>query len=328
MSEQLAPYSRNGLTNEQKTLIRNIIAPKANDDELSLFFELCKNTGLDPFKKQVYLLPFWNGDLKRYVFSAITSIDGLRSLAETTGEYDGQSEPIWIDKDGKEYKVWISENYPFACKISVFKKGVKNPTVGVAYFDMFAKEKDGKYTGFWNKPTKAAHMIAKCAEALALRKAFPSKLSGLYVHEEMENNVKQKSIYEDNTDEKTAEKIREYYTDTEILAEIKDTNNPILMRNSDAIQRVKVEEIIPQDQTTANKIVSSVQWTMHENSKEIDKMVQDLLNFEGRFSPYVSDEEMDDFKKKYSEGKYTRAKLLTLYKELTRREDEALKGVL
>lgn len=321
MSEQLAPYNRNGLTNEQKTLIRNIIAPKANDDELALFFELCKNTGLDPFKKQVYLLPFWNGELKRFVFSAITSIDGLRSLAETTGEYDGQSEPIWIDKDGKEYKVWISENYPFACKISVFKKGVKNPTVGVAYFDMFAKEKDGKYTGFWNKPTKAAHMIAKCAEALALRKAFPSKLSGLYVHEEMENNVKQKSIYEDNTDEKTAEKIREYYTDAETVQEIKESKN-------DFVKIAAEQKLLPQDQTTANKIVSSVQWTLHENSKEIDKMVQDLLNYEGRFSPYVSDEEMDKFVKQYNEGKYTRAKLLTLYKELTRREDEALAGVL
>ena len=321
MSEQLAPYNRNGLTAEQKTLIRNIIAPKANDDELSLFFELCKNTGLDPFKKQVYLLPFWNGDLKRYVFSAITSIDGLRSLAETTGEYDGQSEPIWIDKDGKEYKVWTSDNYPFACKISVFKKGVKNPTVGVAYFDMFAKEKDGKYTGFWNKPTKAAHMIAKCAEALALRKAFPSKLSGLYVHEEMESNVKQKSIYEDNTDPKTAEKIREYYTDTGTVQEIKESKN-------DFVKIAAEQKLLPQDQTTANKIVSSVQWTLHENSKEIDKMVQDLLNYEGRFSPYVSDEEMDKFVKQYNEGKYTRAKLLTLYKELTRREDEALSGVL
>lgn len=321
MSEQLAPYNRNGLTAEQKTLIRNIIAPKANDDELSLFFELCKNTGLDPFKKQVYLLPFWNGELKRFVFSAITSIDGLRSLAETTGEYDGQSEPIWIDKDGKEYKVWTSDNYPFACKISVFKKGVKNPTVGVAYFDMFAKEKDGKYTGFWNKPTKAAHMIAKCAEALALRKAFPSKLSGLYVHEEMESNVKQKSIYEDNTDPKTAEKIREYYTDTETVQEIKESKN-------DFVKIAAEQKLLPQDQTTANKIVSSVQWTLHENSKEIDKMVQDLLNYEGRFSPYVSDEEMDKFVKQYNEGKYTRAKLLTLYKELTRREDEALSGVL
>lgn len=321
MSEQLAPYNRNGLTAEQKTLIRNIIAPKANDDELSLFFELCKNTGLDPFKKQVYLLPFWNGELKRFVFSAITSIDGLRSLAETTGEYDGQSEPIWIDKDGKEYKVWTSDNYPFACKISVFKKGVKNPTVGVAYFDMFAKEKDGKYTGFWNKPTKAAHMIAKCAEALALRKAFPSKLSGLYVHEEMESNVKQKSIYEDNTDPKTAEKIREYYTDTGTVQEIKESKN-------DFVKIAAEQKLLPQDQTTANKIVSSVQWTLHENSKEIDKMVQDLLNYEGRFSPYVSDDEMDKFIKQYNEGKYTRAKLLTLYKELTRREDEALSGVL
>lgn len=327
MSEQLAPYSRNGLTNEQKTLIRNIIAPKANDDELALFFELCKNTGLDPFKKQVYLLPFWNDDLKRYVFSAITSIDGLRSLAETTGEYDGQSEPIWIDEDGKEYRVWTQNKNPYACKISVYKKGVKNPTVGIAYFDMYAKTKQDKntgkyfYTGFWSKPSKAAHMIAKCAEALALRKAFPSKLSGLYVHEEMENNVKQKSIYEDNTDEKTAEKIREYYTDAETVQEIKESKN-------DFVKIAAEQKLLPQDQTTANKIVSSVQWAMHENSKEIDKMVKDLLNFEGRFSPYVSDEEMDKFVKQYNEGKYTRAKLLTLYKELTRRENEALSGVL
>jgi hypothetical protein len=137
----------------------------------------------------------------------------------------------------------------------------------------------------------------------------------------MENNVKQKSIYEDNTDEKTAEKIREYYTDNETVQEIKESKN-------DFVKIAAEQKLLPQDQTTANKIVSSVQWTLHENSKEIDKMVQDLLNYEGRFSPYVSDEEMDKFVKQYNEGKYTRAKLLTLYKELTRREDEALKGVL
>lgn len=321
MSENIVKYESNGLNKEQKELIKSTIAKKASDTELAMFFEICKMTGLNPFTKQIYLMPFWDDEAKKYSHAVVTGIDGLRSLAMDTGEYDGQSEPIWIDKDGREYRVWTLNENPYACKISVYKKGVKNPTVGIAYFDMYAKTKQDKntgkyfYTGFWSKPSKAAHMIAKCAEALALRKAFPAKLSGIHIEEEFDGATKTGSKYETGITTQTDNEIREYLTDNEIHEEIKQTGNTFT-------QMVLEQNIIPTDENTAKKVISDIRNTLHENSKEIDEMVNDLLNTNVRFSLLCSDEELSRFKSMYENKEYSRKKLLTLYNTLIERENE------
>jgi len=159
-------------TPEQTQLISTTIAPGCSADELRLFAYACQRTGLDPFSKQIYAI-------KRGGKMTIQAgIDGLRSIAERTGQLDG-SETLWCGEDGQWQDVWLSSKPPAAAKTIIYRKGAAHPFVGVA---RFADYNAGQ--GLWSK--MGAAMIAKCSEALALRKAFPADLSGVYSTDEMQ----------------------------------------------------------------------------------------------------------------------------------------------
>jgi len=159
-------------TPEQTQLISTTIAPGCSGDELRLFAYACQRTGLDPFSKQIYAI-------KRGGKMTIQAgIDGLRSIAERTGQLDG-SETLWCGDDGAWTDVWLGSKPPAAAKTTIWRKGASHPFTGVA---RFADYNAGQ--GLWSK--MGATMIAKCSEALALRKAFPADLSGVYSTDEME----------------------------------------------------------------------------------------------------------------------------------------------
>jgi phage recombination protein Bet len=159
-------------TPEQTQLIATTIAPGCSSDELRLFAYACQRTGLDPFSKQIYAI-------KRGGKMTIQAgIDGLRAIAERTGELDG-SHTEWCGDDGQWSDVWLSAKPPAAAKTTIWRKGSSHPFIGVA---RFADYNAGQ--GLWSKMPAA--MIAKCSEALALRKAFPANLSGVYSTDEME----------------------------------------------------------------------------------------------------------------------------------------------
>jgi phage recombination protein Bet len=162
-------------TPEQTQLISTTIAPGCSGDELRLFAYACQRTGLDPFSKQIYAI-------KRGGKMTIQAgIDGLRSIAERTGQLDG-SETLWCGDDGVWTDVWLGSKPPAAAKTTIWRKGAGHPFTGVA---RFADYNAGQ--GLWSK--MGATMIAKCSEALALRKAFPADLSGVYSSDEMEQAV-------------------------------------------------------------------------------------------------------------------------------------------
>jgi phage recombination protein Bet len=162
-------------TPEQTQLISTTIAPGCSNDELRLFAYACQRTGLDPFSRQIYAI-------KRGGKMTIQAgIDGLRSIAERTGQLDG-SETFWCGEDGAWADVWLGSKPPAAAKTIIHRKGSNHPFVGVA---RFADYNAGQ--GLWSKMPAA--MIAKCSEALALRKAFPADLSGVYSTDEMEQAV-------------------------------------------------------------------------------------------------------------------------------------------
>ena len=162
-------------TPDQTQLISTTIAPGCSNDELRLFAYACQRTGLDPFSKQIYAI-------KRGGKMTIQAgIDGLRSIAERTGQLDG-SETHWCGDDGVWTDVWLSSKPPAAAKTILHRKGASHPFVGVA---RFADYNAGQ--GLWSKMPAA--MIAKCSEALALRKAFPADLSGVYSTDEMDQAV-------------------------------------------------------------------------------------------------------------------------------------------
>ncbi len=158
-------------TPEQQQLISSSIAPGCTPDELKLFAYACQRTGLDPFSRQVYAIK------RSGKMSIQVGIDGLRAVAERTGQLDGSSTE-WCGDDGIWADVWLGSKPPAAAKTTIWRKGSTHPFVGTALFRDYNANQ-----GLWSK--MAAAMIAKCSEAQALRKAFPA-CAGLYTVDEME----------------------------------------------------------------------------------------------------------------------------------------------
>jgi hypothetical protein len=135
---------------------------------------------LEPLAGQIYAA--WEGG----VMKAVTTIDGFRLLAERTGKYHGQTAVEWCDGEGSWTDYWLAEDHPVAARVGVYKAGHAVPTIGTANWHDFAPTGNAGADSLWAAGEgKPAHMLSIRAEALALRKAFPAELSGLYTAEEL-----------------------------------------------------------------------------------------------------------------------------------------------
>jgi phage recombination protein Bet len=185
MSSNLATI--NDWDGSQVEIIKRQIAVGCSDGELALFAQVCKKTGLDPFSRQIYAISrnVFNPETKQKEpkMTTMVSIDGFRTIAARSGLYGG-SKSFWCGENGRWVDVWLSSKPPAAAKTEVWRVGSPEPFIAVAKFGSYAQSYNGKLSGLWEKMPEV--MIGKCSEALALRKAFPAELSGLYSTEEMQ----------------------------------------------------------------------------------------------------------------------------------------------
>jgi phage recombination protein Bet len=176
------------LDEDKINLMRRTIARGASDDELALFIEQCQRTGLDPFARQIYSVrrKQWNAQARSYEEAQViqVSIDGFRLIADRTRKYAGQVGPWWCGADGEWKEVWLSSEPPAAAKVGVMRHDFHQPLFAIALYHSYVQTNShGEPVSRWKMDP--AGMIAKCAEALALRRAFPQEMSGLYTTEEM-----------------------------------------------------------------------------------------------------------------------------------------------
>jgi len=112
-------------------------------------------------------------------------IDGFRIIAQRSREYQGQTKPEWCGPDGVWKEVWLDkDNNPVAARVGVRRKGFAEPLYAIALWESYAVYYNDVISPMWKK--HGPGQLLKCAEALAIRKAFPMDLSGIYEPTEME----------------------------------------------------------------------------------------------------------------------------------------------
>jgi len=202
-------------------LVRRTVAADTNNDEFDLFIHMARSMRLDPLRRQIYAVVYSKNDPKKRKMSLIVGIDGFRTVADRTGNYRPDDEEPTIEVDtalcGPANPAGIVKA---TVRVFKFSHGQWHKVTASAYWDEYApireewsevekvdsgeKWPDGntKYTtkpkpgatkirtldtgGQWGKMPRV--MLAKVAEALALRKAWPDDFSNVYAEEEVERS--------------------------------------------------------------------------------------------------------------------------------------------
>ena len=161
---------------DQVALIKQTVCKGATDQELALFLYTAKRTGLDPLLRQIYAVKRWDNKLKKETMAMQTGIDGLRLIADRTGTYAGNDEPVY-EYDQNDV------SHPIKASVTVYKivAGQRCAFSASARWTEYCPKEGMDF--MWKRMSHV--MLGKCAEALALRKAFPAEIAGLYTAEEM-----------------------------------------------------------------------------------------------------------------------------------------------
>jgi phage recombination protein Bet len=195
---------------QQLAALAQIGVQNAPPADLAVFLNFAQRTGLDPFARQIYMIGRYTKTGTKWTIQA--SIDGLRIVAERSGDYAGQTPVEYCGADGSWRDVWTGNEPPVAARVGVLRHGFNAPLYAVAYFDEYVQtDKEGRPTQMWASKPKL--MLAKCAEALALRKAFPNDLAGLYTADEM-GHPEAKAVLTEQTPQPVDEVIEGEVVDT------------------------------------------------------------------------------------------------------------------
>lgn len=167
-------------TEEQLRMLSDSIMKGANQGEISFFAEVCKRTKLDPFKRQIHAVQRWDSSLKRMAWTFQTGIDGYIAIAHRDGLCAGIDDVKFLPEDES-----TPNPHKATCTVWKIVGGHRVPFTASARWEEYVQcTKDGHPNSMWRKMPYG--QLGKCATALALRKAFPEELGGVYTDVEME----------------------------------------------------------------------------------------------------------------------------------------------
>lgn len=251
----------------QIKLIKDTVAKDTNNEEFNLFMEVAKRSGLDPFRKQIHAVVYGKKakDQSKRKMSIITGIDGFRSIAARSGRYRPDENEAEYEYD-QELKGPLNPLGLVKATVTINisdDAGSWHPVRGWAYWDEFAAIKDemgendqgrwaktGNQTLDGNWPKMPRVMLAKCAEAQAIRKAFPEQTSGIYEAAELDR---------ERVIELTATEVVGAFEEENRIARLGMTNSVILRLhptgNLESIQIGKVYDRV---------VEASADWGLHQ----------------------------------------------------------------
>lgn len=212
MENKIAKQNQIGQLSEadlKQLELANIIPKGTPAPQVQIFATVCKEKGLSPFQKQIYLLPFKKKIKDKWEthYACITGIDGYRTIAERTGCYAGCEDVKFNNSQTEHQCREAGLNNPITATVTVYKIVAKQrvPFTATAGWSSYLPAENKRFN--WIKMPFL--MLGKVAEALALRKAFPEALSGLHVEEEGGGFVDTESVEVELTEELKKEIIKE-----------------------------------------------------------------------------------------------------------------------
>lgn len=256
---------------KQLQLIKRTVASDTTDDEFNMFIEICKRQGLDPFRRQIYALVYNKDNADKRKVAFITGIDGYRAIAKRSGTFRPADTEPDIEYDDSAKCPDTNPRGIVKATVIVYQYAIDGwyPVVGTARWKEFAPiieetewkeqydangnviiQQSGKWAGKpLRKPEptgkksmnnqnwlKMPHiMLAKCAEAQALRKGWPEEMGGLYVAEEMH-----KSQADDYV---ATEEIAAYEEEQRMRAVNAVDSIPMILSQSDGLEMIPVGKV-------------------------------------------------------------------------------------
>lgn len=172
--------------------LQTSVFPGANDDSIMMAVSYCQARGLDVLKKPIHIVPMYIKDAKTGQGSMrdviMPGISEIRTTASRSGSYAGQDAPIFSEVQQLNIG-GIKVNTPESCTVTVYRiiHGERVPFSHTEYFiEACSTKKDGSLNAMWTKRPRG--QLSKCAEAGALRKAFPEEIGGEITADEVAND--------------------------------------------------------------------------------------------------------------------------------------------
>jgi phage recombination protein Bet len=267
---QLVQQTNNEIDSAVLSALKSSLYTGAKDDSIQMVIEYCKACNLDPMQKPVHIVPMWDKNTKSMKDTIMPGIGLYRIQAARSNKYAGVSEPEYGDTVNTKLG-GVNISYPEWCKVTVKK------LIGTSIVEFTAKEYWLENYAIAKKDSTAPNamwlkrpfgQLAKCAEAQALRKAFPEIITQQPTAEEMEGKSfaeNTKTVVENNASQNALER---YIEDEKTEYDV--TQDKVILNKYFALQELVELHNIPQETVDL--------WLQKAQVESIDKLPEEKID--------------------------------------------------